>query len=183
MHRVRGRFGQRPRSYRSMLVVRTRQKPFLANFQVNTETTLRFHGTTPSFTAKSFSRSSRPNFQVSSFQFLDVRSFRCFVCHLITGFLFLDPVDFSRVTTIIPIAEALGICGTQKNYQRQSKKEETLPLDISGTTLPTPPTEELAQTHHQQQDLILRHRKLRNRTNNLYRQLKNVYFQNPTSCL
>ena len=27
-------------------------------------------------------------------------------------------------------------------------------------------------------DLILRHRKLRNRTNNLYRQLKNVYFQN-----
>ena len=36
----------------------------------------------------------------------------------------------------------------------------------------------IKKTHHQQQDLILRHRKLRNRTNNLYRQLKNVYFQN-----
>ena len=36
----------------------------------------------------------------------------------------------------------------------------------------------IKKTHHQQQDLILRHRKLKNRTNNLYRQLKNVYFQN-----
>ena len=36
----------------------------------------------------------------------------------------------------------------------------------------------IKKTHHRQQDLILRHRKLRNRTNNLYRQLKNVYFQN-----
>ena len=41
----------------------------------------------------------------------------------------------------------------------------------------------IKKTHHQQQDIILRHRKLRNRTNNLYRQLKKRLFLKPTSCL